>query len=298
MLPESFHVLPAIVPFQIPGFQKQYLSGDRTFAPTNRDCAELFEAFYARVLTAIGHEYLPVLRMSDGEFHFCLGPQPPFPNTARARLRALASRLRTRFRGFVAGPRGVYSSGIYSSAEWRLARATCAANVRALAERGILALHVSFREGAPFQERFFPALRKWLADHQIGINERNYVPFYFVYALLSGPHRRSILEGRRVLLVNGADPEKQGRIERSLRELGVREIHWIAISGTRSLFERVDPQPFVGKIDIAFVGAGVGKPSILPQLEPLAVPCIDVGYLFEVWANPALASNRPFCVPD
>src|SRR4051794_38054776 len=126
MLPESFHVLPALVPFHIPGFQSQLGPSDMTFAPTKRDCDELFELFYDRVMAAIGRTYLPVLRMSDGEFHFCLGPQPPFPDTAWARLRALASRLRSRFRGFVAGPRGVYSSGVYTRSEWRQAQAAYA----------------------------------------------------------------------------------------------------------------------------------------------------------------------------
>jgi len=30
----------------------------------------------------------------------------------------------------------------------------------------------------------------------------------------------------------------------------------------------------------------------------LKVPCIDAGYIFEVWANPENRWSRPFCVPD
>ena len=53
-----------------------------------------------------------------------------------------------------------------------------------------------------------------------------------------------------------------------------------------------------GKVDLVLVGAGVGKVNVLPQLEVLAVPCLDAGYLFEVWADPASGVERLYCIPD
>ena len=50
--------------------------------------------------------------------------------------------------------------------------------------------------------------------------------------------------------------------------------------------------------EIAFIGAGVGKFNITSQLEPLNIPCIDVGFVFEVWANEENKWKRPVMVPD
>jgi len=78
----------------------------------------------------------------------------------------------------------------------------------------------------------------------------------------------------------------------------VAEVHWCSISSSRSLFDRIDISGYIGRVDIAVVGAGVGKPNILVQLEPLQVPCIDAGFVFEVWANPENKWKRAWCVPD
>lgn len=42
----------------------------------------------------------------------------------------------------------------------------------------------------------------------------------------------------------------------------------------------------------------MGKANILCQLEPLQVPCIDAGFVFEVWANDKNKFLRPFMVTD
>ena len=33
-------------------------------------------------------------------------------------------------------------------------------------------------------------------------------------------------------------------------------------------------------------------------MEPLSVPCIDAGFIFEVWADPSSKWERDFCAPD
>jgi hypothetical protein len=169
--------------------------------------------------------------------------------------------------------------------------------IQSLSTKGLIALHLEYG-AVPFQEQYFPALQRWLERHDIRLTDYNYIPFYFVYSLLLGPLRRKLLQHKRVLLVNGATNGKKARIIESVRSEGASEVLWCSISQDRSFHDRLELGPFLGKVDLAIIGAGVGKPSILLQMEPLSVPSIDGGYVFEVWADSAAREFRPFCVPD
>jgi hypothetical protein len=301
LLPIAYHILPKSIDFIIPGFRRFYTLGDKTFALSDRGCAQWFQEFVDRLVAACGNTYLPVCRMSDGEFLFVLGHQPPdvrLPRTHRIRrqLGQLIQHWRSKGQ-FEARTPGHYHSGNYNAAEWREAQEQYAQQIRTIGEKGILALHLSYGR-VPFQERYFPALSHWLHKNQIFLNDQNYVPFYFVYGLLTGPQRRRLLHGRRVLVVNGAQGDKRKQVEDGLRRENVAEVHWCTISLERSLFDALDVTSFIGKVDIVLVGAGIGKPNILVQLEPLQVPCVDAGYIFEVWANPENGGKRRFCLPD
>jgi hypothetical protein len=166
-----------------------------------------------------------------------------------------------------------------------------------VANIGILALDLSFCS-TPFQEHYFEALGQWLKAVGINLTIDNYFPFYFVYALLTGPQRGRILKGRRVLIVHSAKGEKRRIIETALQREGVREILWHQISSTRSLFDTIKVDEFVGRVDLCIFGAGIGKPAILRQLHQLGVPCIDAGFVFETWANQEVANGRIFTKPD
>jgi hypothetical protein len=296
-LPAAYRILPAEVPLRIPGFGRWCPPGARTLAPSKRPSEEWYAEFVDRLITAKGRRYLPVCRLSDGEFLFAVGPQPPDLRLSRFRrlTQAACESIRAATRGgrFAAGMHGFYNSGDYSSEEWTAGRTTFASGLRYLAERGVLALHLTFGT-APFQERYFPAVGRWLAANNIVLSASNYVPFYFVYGALTGQRRSELLSGR-ILVVNGARGEKAGQITAGLRREGATEIHWCPISDRRSLFDSIDVKPFVGKVDLAVVGAGIGKANILRQLEPLGVPCVDAGFVFEVWREPSLAKLRPFC---
>ena len=64
-----------------------------------------------------------------------------------------------------------------------------------------------------------------------------------------------------------------------------------------SLYDKISIDKFIGKVDFVIIGAGIGKPNIMVQLEKLNVPCIDAGFIFEVWAN-TNKWNRSFCISD
>ncbi|MHB1170111.1 MAG: hypothetical protein ACYC28_12605 [Longimicrobiales bacterium] len=299
LLPEQYRILPYSIDFRLPGYST---SVGHTLALRKRECVDWLNELERRVQDAIADRtFMPVCRMSDGEFKFVVGEQPEsvrLPVSKRLRRRFWRILFQVMQRGgFGARTRPGVPSGRYSRAEWQRAQSEYSGLIRQIAGQGILALHLSYG-AVPFQEHYFRAFGEWMREHDIQLNDDNYYPFYFVYALLSGPSARRLVEGRRILLVNAADAAKRQRIKASLFGLGAREIYWKEISAARSLFDTVDVSDLRGRVDLAFVGAGVGKPKVLLQLAPLGVPAIDAGYMFEVWADPSLAPARAFCSYD
>jgi len=303
-LPKKYRmsVFPESIDFIIPGFDRIYLPcKNGTLALKKRDCSEWYHEFVDKCVAACGRQFLPIYRMSDGEFLFLLGEQPlderwPIKQKIRIRLGMIKEKLLLKG-GLGPFTQGHYHSGEYSAEEWRMARIEQPPLIRKISEKGILALHLNYVH-IPFAERYWPALDKWLQEHRIMINHDNYYPFYFVYAMLTGPRRRELLKDRRILVVNGAQGEKRHQIIEGLKREGASQVHWCPISLKRSLYDTVDMKPYIGKVDLAMVGAGIGKSNILVQMEPLNVPCIDAGFVFEVWADPKNKWARVVCASD
>ncbi len=301
-LPISCRVFPTAVPFVVPGFERQHRSDDFALAPATIDSRAWFAGFAARVEAAVGRRYLPVCRLADGEYEFLFGsrswnPRLPYVRRAAAAARVTAWRWRHGSPGFHAETAPGISSGELTVAECQALRPVMQDDLEHLARHGILAMHLTYgRE--PFHEAYFPALRDWVRRSGLALNHASYVPFYFVYALLRGPRSAGLLGGRRLLVVHSAEGEKQAGIRRSLLDLGAAHVDWLGISPTRAFADRLDLQDLSMKPDLCLVGAGIGKTRVLRQLEPLAVPCIDAGFTFEVWADADRQWDRPFMTPD
>jgi len=205
-LPEIYKILPESIDFKIPGFLCHYVIGIKTLALSQRNCGEWYNEFVDRVIAACGHQFLPVCRMSDGEFRFCVGDQLPsvrLPWLKRQKI-ILRRRVSNILKGgkrqkiilrrrvsnilkggkFFAATQKTVSSGEYSKEEWRDAKASYGRFIREISEKGILALHLSYGP-APFQEHYLPAFKQWLNDNAIILTGDNYTPFYFVYAMLT-----------------------------------------------------------------------------------------------------------------
>ncbi len=303
-LPDRYRVLPHAIDLRIPGFAAMDRYNLRTFAPEALDSSLWFNAFVERVASAVGESYLPICRLADGEFLFLLGFQPPTPRVGLAypaqwlRWQLTAWKPRRHLRaGGTHGRQPLYASAKYGVEELESIRATYADVLGVVARDGLLAIDLSFC-AVPFQDHFFPAFRRWMDVHDIVLTASNYVPFYFVYPLLTGPHRGRILGGKRVLVIHSATGTKQEAIRRSLLGEGATEVMWHVISRDRSLYDVVPVERFIGQVDLCVFGAGIGKPAILGQLKRLNVPCIDAGYVMEVWADPSVASSRIFTTPD
>ncbi len=303
-LSPRYRVLPYAIDLRIPGFSAMDRYNLRTYAPAAADSTRWFEQFVGRVERAVGHEYLPVIRLADGEFLFLLGFQPPTLRVGWAYplkwLRWFAAKWKPRRQlraGGSHGNRPLYTSAKYSVDEVDAIRASYRAVLDLVSERGVIAADLSYC-AVPFQDHFFPSLRRWLEENKLQLTLLNYVPFYFVYAMLTGPQRHRVLRGRRILVIHSAVGDKQERIKASLVREGATDVLWHTISPDRSLYDVVPVERFVGAVDLCVFGAGIGKPAILAQLEPLGVPCIDAGYVMEVWADPAVARSRIFTQPD
>jgi hypothetical protein len=301
-LPVSCRAFPATVPFVVPGFERQHRPEDFALAPSAIDSRAWFDGFAGRVEAAVGRRYLPVCRLADGEYEFLFGPKSwnprlPYVRRAAAAARVAAWRWRHRSPGFHAETAPGISSGELTATECQALRPVVRDDLEHIACHGILAMHLTYgRE--PFHEAYFPALRDWVRRSGLALDHANYVPFYFVYALLRGPRSAGLVGGRRLLVVHSAAGEKQAAIRRSLLDLGAAHVEWLGVSPTRAFADRLDLRAVAAKPDLCLVGAGIGKTRVLRQLEPLAVPCIDAGFTFEVWADTDRQWDRPFMTPD
>ena len=301
MLPNRYKILPFSIPLSIPEFYKFKKKSDRTLSPKQIDCEDWFYNFIDTINDSIGKKYLPICRISDGEFLFLFGNKPDFNKNPFIQiylyLLFFFKKIFYLKKTFQAGVAGMYDSGLYSIKERENIFLTYTEMLKKISEKGILAIHLSY-VSEPFQEKFFPSIGKWLNNHNIKLTNSNYYPFYFVYAALIGSQRKKILLGRRILIVHSAINEKKEKIISTLYKEGVSEIFWIEISSNRSLFDKINVSKYIGKIDLALVGAGIGKPNILLQLEELQVPCIDAGYVFEIWNDVNNKYLRAGCCTD
>jgi hypothetical protein len=303
-LAPRYRVLRHAIDLRIPGFSAMDRYNLRTYAPQQIESSDWFSQVADRVEAAIGRRFLPIIRVADGEFLFLLGFQPPTSRVGFAYplqcMRWWLAKWRPRRQmraGGTHGNRPLYASASYGTEELDDIRKSYGVVLGQIAGSGLIAADLSFC-AVPFQDHFFPAFRDWLQAREIQLTMENYAPFYFIYALLTGPERYRLFCGRRVLVIHSATGPKQDAIKSSLLREGAKEVHWHTISADRSLYDVVPVDRFVGAVDLCVFGAGIGKPAILSQLEPLGVPCIDAGYVMEVWADPSVAQSRIFTQPN
>lgn len=296
-IPPAYRILEHLVPLRIPGFPEDYARGALTLAPEAVDCRDWYGSFHQRLKRAIEERtYFPVCRLSDGEYRILFGEQAPsrrHPPGAYCKhwLHYLYHTSRAQLLGFSGRTGGGVVAGRYSRRELRHLREQLRQGLAEVLHSGVAAAHLSFGP-KPFQEQFHPALGRWLQEQKLALTLQNYVPFYFIYALLTSPEARELFAGRRLGVVHSAEGGKRARITRSLEALGVSSLTWQTISFQRSASDTLPGVLFSDGVDCVLLGAGVGKLALFSQLRPLHCPIIDAGYLFEVWAGQP--ASRPF----
>ena len=219
---------------------------------------------------SIDKRFLPIYRMSDGEFQFCVGYHYPLRATDEPMslyvLRTLWRIIRRLYlrvlrQRFTAGGEN-YISGDYLYTELEPLRIRYAEQLKQIAQQGFLALHftdrVKSRKRKQFQQQCIAPVFRWLDRKGIKLHEENYCPFYFVYAMLTGPFRHRIYQGRRVLVVTSYDDAKRDAIANALKREGVAGTQFLPISRGRSIYDTIDLSAVKQPVNLVLVGGGIG----------------------------------------
>ena len=134
-----------------------------------------------------------------------------------------------------------------------------------------------------------------ISPENIPLNKDNYVPFYFIYIILTNPKYSYVYKDKNLHLITSFNMKRKLSIESTMKSLGVKSVSWTQISRDKSLFDKIDESKISDNVDIIFVGAGIGKVNIFNQLKNTQSLIIDAGYIFETWEDPSLVSERDYC---
>ena len=277
---------------------KNFDSEDRkVYLFEDKNCDDLLDAFYKKIDNLIGRkEHFPIIRIADGEFQFLLGKNEfNLRKPLYLLVKNLAGELyRKLFRVKFEARSRTYTSGVYSQSDRHNVKNQYSECLKHISEKGILALYTIIKPGF-YTEQYLPHLFSFFDKYNINLNENNYIPFYYIYIILTNNKYSKIYKDKNVHLITSFDDERKTKIERTLKSLGVKSITWTNISRDRSLFDTVNANDIDQNVDIIFVGAGIGKVNIFNQLKSVKTLIIDVGYIFETWQEPELKKERDYC---
>ena len=287
----------SIIPIKLKGFIK-FCNQVYTLSYSNKDSETQFEEFFNSIYLNLGRKYFPVIRVSDGEFALLLGSQKPgnwWPLIYRVKKYIrftyhLIYQQNTFSNTFYSGDSTISKDKIYSL------RKKSTENLVKIANEGIIAAHLSFSLH-PFQQDFIESFLKIFKKKQNLLNKNNLFPFYFVYALLASPKINLIVKDRNICVISSADKNKREIIREKIMNLGAKNIDFLTIPNEKT-YEYILENAPKKNFDIIFLGAGISKFMIMPQLAKYNVPVVDIGFFIEIWANPIFANARPFCLYD
>lgn len=285
----KYLILPYIIPLKVKYNETQ----SYVISPKEIDSVKWYEDFKNKVIS--NNEYLPICRFSDGEYEFLFNDKLPVFEFNSRFLKGLVYFLKKKIlsKNFQAETIKGVSSGKYTRIEKIKSINNYKNNIKEISNNGYLALHLTFAK-EPFQQKWHPSIKDFLVTQNIVLSVDNYAPFYFVYNLLSSKDRFDLFKNKNILLIT-SESNKVEIVRAKIVEYGASSVSFVAISQNRSLFDIINIENYLNKIDIVLLAAGIGKVNILTQLKPLNATCIDIGYMYEVYANPEIGLNRPFC---
>jgi hypothetical protein len=295
------------VPLQIPGFDgpenEQSVGPVVQFSLAPDSSAEWYRRTTQHLLDRFGKGYFPVFRFSDGECYFCLGYRMPRAELGRSRLSHymrtfLSAYVKYRcHRNFWSGRPG-YGHEMYRYRQWNELRPKFAVQLRQISECGLIAGNFCRQKMPWMLDRYVPDIFDWFDAQRIVLDSGNYMPFYFVYAMLLGPERHRFLAGRNLLVITNLGGDKEANLRRYFRQNGAASVKFISISRSNGMCDTIDLQPEHAATDLVLVGAGVGAANILSQVKPLGALSIDAGYVLDCYENSKYKGRRAFTLPD
>ena len=282
---------------------------------TNESLDFRYTKFRNYVLDKINaNEYLPIYRMADGEFMFCLdyleNQRVNFFKKIRKILGNIKRiilpvymynrKIRKNYLEMIINIFSTHNFFIahgetYNEEERISLKDKMLKYLKFLSEKGIIALEFSeYKIPNSFSPLFKP-MCDWFDKYSIDLNYSNYVPFYFVYILLNELFDGEYLQGKKLLIITNYDENKEKSIRKNLEKNKLNKIDFYKITDNKSFFEKIDMEKINKvKYDLIIIGAGVGTINILIQLKSLETVCIDAGIIIECLANPEIRNSRIF----
>ena len=290
-MPESLFVKKLIIPDH-----EDECNNVITLSSSDIDIDKQYVNLVNRIQKSIGKSFFPVIRVSDGEFNLLLGDQPPGPWwPTHIRIKKIIGVIKRKFINTKSFSNATYSGGNQVKAsEIESIRISAISGVKLIMKEGVLAAHLSLTN-KPFQADYLLPFFSTLKKNEIEINSTNIAPFYFIYPMVLSHYGDLLFENKSVMIIHSAKGEKKNRIINAVKARSASKIVWLSISHNNTFYDHLDVENYLGKADIALIGAGVAKLLLVKQLSILNIPVIDIGFVFEVWCNPDLDVERPFC---
>lgn len=237
-------------------------------------CKEWFNRFADEVTASLGKKYFPVYRMADGEMRFLFGYKinwhnKPFRSILKyLKYEVLRSSWKTSW------------GETYDAAKQNELRGILKKCIAQIAAQGRIALYWNENGLNAFTE-YNTSIPSLFKNGGIPLNERNYIPFHFVQALVA---RRAdaLFHGRNILIVSGMGQEEFANLQKELSVFSPAGIEFFQCSATASLAAEYDQVKTAVKPDIVLVAAGIGAAKVVSQLSHLQCPVLDIGSYIHV----------------
>lgn len=285
-------------PFKLNDYQKFDKQNRKVFLVEDQNCDDMLELFFNRIIKVIEEKkHFPIIRLADGEYQFLLGTNELNFRKPKIKLvyhifkeyyeKLFNKRFEAKSKTYTSGRYDIKKSKIDIIKKYSI-------SLQNTSKKGILAIYTIIKPGF-YTEQYLPKLEQFFQKNKIYINIENYVPFYFVYILLTNKKYKSIYENKNVHLITSFNQKSKIKIEKTLKSFNVKKITWTRISEDNSLNDSIDIKKINKNIDVVFVGGGLGKVNIFNQLDNFPALIIDAGYIFETWKEPILVNDRNYC---
>lgn len=289
-------------------FSKTMKLGDNQYLSffKNKTALEEFDILFNELIRDYGSRHVPVYRMCDAEYMYCVGRQVPahfsWPRKLKYRLKTFLVnkgivKQRTGHVNRVSGE--VWFGETYSPKEKEQLKNKYLNDIRQVCERGYLAPHLVYSTSR-FAEEYMEPMFRFFKSNGINLNAGNYYPFYFVYVMLSlERYKKILLQGKKVLVVTAFNERnRQENFRENFAKEGVAEISFYNISHDKSMLDVIDQTRLPAEVDLVLIGAGIGSVNIMNQLSHLNALCVDAGHVLDCFSRPKLRLERMCLLPD
>lgn len=277
----------------------EVLGGALAYSFYDCDGKEWFLEFVNRLYIARDErKYLPLYRMGDGEYTFLLGKNIyNFIPFSRLGLKQKVFKLKEMFSNKRDHSSGTSTDGkeSYSKEELIRLKNKFISDLKFVSEKGILGLGL---DNGKFYGKYMPYVQQAFKNNNITLNRENYYHVYHVYAFFGSKKGIEFMQNQNVLIVTSLTVEKKKKFADYMDSIEVKNLYFYNISPDKSMLDVLDLNKIPKDTNIALIGAGVGSVNILKQLEPLSIPCLDVGTVLGNMLDEERIHNRPFMAND